>query len=157
MKYNSIKLFLSFLVLFATLGAKASECSDLIGTCEYYQCLEKQEKCGKDSYYIDFGLRYCRKYKAQDYKYSEMGKEFLDNIRVCLQDELEREIIRAGELPQCSKIKKIAVQTHKRCYTENHFCNLPESDRRHVKLAAKKEIFDIQMLKFAIWIEKSCH
>lgn len=75
---------------------------------------------------------------------------------MCLQEELEREIVRADKLPKCSKVKKFAVETHKTCYRENHFCNLSDSDQRHVKLAAKKEIFDFQMLKFALWLEKSC-
>ena len=134
----------------------ASECGDLLGTCEYYQCTEKQEKCGKDGYYTEFGFHYCQKYKKEDYKYTERGKDFLANIRLCLQEELEREITRAGKLPRCSKIKKFAVLTHKRCYTEHKFCELPEADQRHVKLAAKKELFDVQMLKFAFWIEKTC-
>lgn len=142
--------------ILGVLSLHASDCDMAVGTCEYYQCLEKQENCGQDGYYIEFGLHYCRKYQAEDYKYTERGKEFLDNIRTCLQGELEREIIRAGELPKCSKIKKFAIETHKSCYSENHYCNLPNSDQRHIKLAAKKEIFDFQLLKFALWLEKSC-
>ena len=156
MKLTGYKLLISTFILFSALGASASQCSDLIGTCEYYQCLEEQEKCGEDSYYIEFGLHYCRKYQAKEYKYTSQGKEFLSNIRTCLQEELEREIIRAGELPKCSKIEKFAVATHKTCYKQYDFCSLPEDDRRHVKLAAKKEIFDVQMLKFAFWLEKYC-
>lgn len=134
----------------------ASDCASLLGTCEYYQCIEKQENCGKDSYYLEFGAHYCRKYQAQEHKYTERGKEFLHATRLCLQDELEREYIRAGELPKCSKIKKFASETHKYCYTENKFCNLSVSDQLHIKFAAKKEIFDFQLLKFAFWLEKSC-
>lgn len=157
MKITKSKLFISILILLSGLGALASQCSDLIGSCEYYQCLENQENCGEDSYYIEFGLHYCRKYQAKEYKYTEQGKEFLTNIRTCLQEELEREIVRAGELPKCSKVEKFAVETHKTCYRKYDFCGLPDDDRRHVKLAAKKEIFDVKMLKFAIWLEKYCH
>lgn len=135
---------------------QASQCADLLGTCEYYQCLEKQEKCGKDGYYKEFGLHYCRKYQTEEYKYTERGKKFLTDVRLCLQEELEREFVRAGEFPKCSKIKKFAIDTHKRCYIENKFCEIPEADQRHVKLAAKKEIIDFQFLKFALWIEKTC-
>lgn len=134
----------------------ASDCAELLGTCEYYQCMEKKEKCGKDGYFVEFGLHYCGKYQKEEYKYTERGKQFLKNVRLCLQDELEREFVRAGKLPKCSKIKKFAIETHKRCYTENKFCELSEADQRHVKLAAKKEILDYQFLKFALWIEKSC-
>jgi len=149
--------FIVFIIgIFGALSLQASQCTSLLGTCEYYQCLEKQEGCGKDGYYIEFGAHYCRKYQVEDYKYSERGKDFLNNIRVCLQDELEIEITRAGELPECSKVKKFAVATHKTCYRENHFCDLSDSDQRHVKFAAKSEIFDLQMLKFAFWLEKSC-
>ncbi len=142
--------------IFGVLSLHASNCAMAVGTCEYYQCLEKQENCGTDGYYIQFGSHYCHKYQVEEYKYTERGKEFLNKIRVCLQDELEREYTRAGELPKCSKIKKFAVETHKHCYTENKFCNLPDSDQRHIKFAAKKEIFDFQLLKFAFWLQKSC-
>lgn len=152
-----LRLIVFIIGLLGVLSLHASECAMAVGTCEYYQCLEKQEGCGKDGYYIEFGAHYCRKYKAEEYKYTERGKEFLNNIRVCLQDELEREFQRASQFPKCSQIKKFAVETHKNCYRENSFCDLPDSDQRHVKLAAKKEILDFQMLKFAFWLEKSCH
>lgn len=142
--------------ILGVLSLHASDCASLLGTCEYYQCLEKQENCGEDGYYIEFGAHYCRKYQAEESKYTEHGQDFLNNIRVCLQDELEREFQRASEFPKCDDIKKFAVETHKHCYREHHFCDLPNSDQRHVKLAAKKEIFDFQMLKFALWLEKSC-
>ncbi|MES2801478.1 MAG: hypothetical protein V4654_03215 [Bdellovibrionota bacterium] len=149
--------FIVFLFgVMGVLSLHASECAKALGTCEYYQCLEKQENCGKDGYYIKFGVHYCRKYQAEQSEYTARGQEFLDNIRVCLQEELEREHQRAGELPKCSKVKKFAVETHKHCYSENNFCSLPKTDQYHVKLAAKKEIFDFQMLRFAFWLEKSC-
>lgn len=141
-------------VLFSTVSF--ADCSENVGTCAYYQCVEKQEKCGPNGYYSKFGFHYCKKYQATQDSYTARGQEFLNNIRQCLQEELERERIRANALPRCSKVKKFAVDTHKRCYQQHGFCNLPHADQLRVKLTAKKEIIDPQMFLFAIWLEKSC-
>lgn len=150
------RFFILLLGIGLSLTASAQNCAELMGTCEYYQCVEQQENCGKKGYYIKFGDHYCRKYQMKEYDYTQKGKEFLHNVRLCLQEELERERIRANELPKCSKIEKFAIATHKHCYREYRFCNLPLSDQWHVKLTAKKEIFDPQFFLFALWLEKSC-
>lgn len=142
--------------LFTAFAVQASDCSDLIGTCDYYQCIERSQSCGKKGYYIEFGQHYCEKYQADQINYTKRGQEFLNDIRTCLQDELERENIRTGHLPTCGHIKKFAVETHKTCYEQYGFCSLPDLDQRRIKLTAKKELFDWQMLKFAFWLEKSC-
>lgn len=154
--------FIFIPILFASLsvGAQAFEavanCSEIIGTCKYYRCVEKQESCGPKGYYTKFGLHYCEKYKADEHEYTERGKEFLHGVRNCLQDELERERIRSNALPRCAKVKKFAIATHKFCYQQQGFCNLPVSDRLRVKFTAKKELVDFQMFLFAVWLEKQC-
>lgn len=153
-----VRGFIVFIIsLFGVLSSHAVDCSGLLGTCQYYQCLEIQEKCGKDGYYLEFGAKYCRKYQADHNEYTERGREFLVHIRECLQDELDREIHRAGELPKCSKVKNFAVETHKSCYSQYRFCDLPDSDKLRIKLTAKYELLDFQLLKFAFWLEKSCY
>lgn len=149
--------FFVFLVgLFSAFAVNAADCSHLVGTCEYYQCLEGQEQCGSKGYYLKFGKHYCEKYQNDESEYSEKGREFLTNIRNCLQDELEREVTRANELPKCSKVEKFAVATHKYCYQQYGFCDLPRKDRRRIKLTAKKELIHFRMLLFGFWLEKSC-
>ncbi|MCM2353025.1 MAG: hypothetical protein NDI63_05355 [Pseudobdellovibrio sp.] len=149
--------FFVFLIgVFSALTVQASDCADLVGTCYYYKCIERSEACGKKGYYLEFGEHYCEKYQADQDNYTARGQEFLNHIRSCLQDELERENIRLGHLPVCDKVKKFAVDTHKTCYQEYDFCSLPDADKRRIKLTAKKELFDWQMLKFAFWLEKSC-
>ncbi|WP_409478079.1 hypothetical protein [Pseudobdellovibrio sp. HCB154] len=149
-------LSIFLLGMFAVLSVRASDCGALLGTCDYYQCLEMREQCGSDGYYLKFGKHYCEKYQADEANYSEKGREFLANIRTCLQEELEREQIRANEFPRCSKVEKFAVGTHKYCYQQYGFCDLPRKDRRHIKLTAKKELIHFRMLLFGFWLEKAC-
>jgi hypothetical protein len=149
--------FILFFIVFLGVGSlQAQNCSELIGTCEYYQCIENTEQCGSKGYYLEFGKHYCEKYKANQSKYTYQGEAFLDNIRNCLQDELERERERSGQLPSCGQIKKFAIETHKTCYRQYDFCGLSTSDSVRIKLTATKELFDPQMFKFAFWLEKSC-
>lgn len=149
--------FFVFIVsVFAALTVQAADCSHLVNSCEYYQCLETQEQCGAKGYYLKFGKHYCEKYQANEAEYSEAGREFLVNIRSCLQDELEREITRANRLPKCDKVEKFAVGTHRYCYQKFGFCNLPSKDRTRVKLTAKKELIHFRMIIFGLWLEKAC-
>jgi hypothetical protein len=150
---RGLALFI-FTILFSMISF--ANCAESIGSCEYYQCIEKQENCGAKSYYTNFGLHYCKKYHAEQSNYTERGQEFLINIRTCLQVELERERIRTNELPRCSKVKKFAIRSHKLCYQQYEFCKLPKADRRRIEKAAKKEIIHPQMFLFALWLEKSC-
>lgn len=137
--------------------AYATVCSNQLGTCDYYQCLEKQEKCGKKGYYVDFAEKYCLKYQKEQSEYTKSGQEFLNHIRLCLQQKLETTVVQNEKRPGCKEIKKIAIATHKECYNQYKFCELPESDQRKIKFTAKKEVLDFQVLKFAIWLEKACH
>lgn len=150
----------AFLFLVATflMGALtfASECSSMLGTCEYYQCLEHTEQCGSKGYYIKFGQHYCEKYQNKQSKYSDQGQEFITQIRLCLEEELEREQVKNNRLPHCEKVQKFAVGTHKYCYRKYDFCSLPQEDRTRIKLTAKKEVIHPQMLLFAFWLEKLC-
>lgn len=142
--------------IFAVIAVHASDCGALVGTCEYYQCLEQREQCGSKGYYLKFGQHYCEKYRNDEANYSEKGREFLSQIRACLQDELEREQIRNNDFPRCDKVEKFAVATHKYCYQKLGFCDLPRKDRRRIKFTAKKELIHFRMLMFGIWLEKSC-
>ncbi|AZZ37720.1 hypothetical protein CIK05_13240 [Bdellovibrio sp. qaytius] len=163
--YIHVMRHVIFLFLFAfstslVVNAKdipsAQSCAEKIGTCEYYNCLEERESCGSNGYYLKFAAHYCRKYQEKQNKYTDRGQEFLTSIRTCLQDELERERIHSNELPSCSKIENFAIETHKYCYQKSNFCGLPLQDQIRVKLTAKKEIIHIDMIKFGLWLEKSC-
>jgi Stanniocalcin family len=151
------EVFIFIIGLLAAFNLQASSCSYAVGICEYYMCLESHENCGPNGYYLDFGLHYCNKYKSNESFYTTQGQDFLVNIRTCLQEELEREQIRTGQFPMCSEVKKIAVDTHKYCYEKYNFCELPTEDQINVKLSAASAIFDLDILKFAFWLEKSCN
>lgn len=128
-------------------------CSDKIGTCDYYSCLEEKNQCGNQGYYLNFGKYYCEKYSSQANYYSESGQTFLQNIRRCLQEKLEE----VNQLPSCIDIKNMAIRTHKQCYTENNYCALPAGDKFRVKLTAVLEIFDADFVKFAKFLQGHCN
>ena len=144
------------MAVFIGLSVHASDCTSLIGTCEYYQCVEKTEQCGSKGYYLKFGKHYCEKYKNDQAKYSEKGQEFLIKIRSCLQQGLELEHTNTNKYPKCDDALKFAVGTHKSCYTKYGFCDLPSDDKARIKRTAKKELIHFQMLLFGFWLEKAC-
>jgi hypothetical protein len=51
--------------VFALKSASATDCAPLIGTCEYYQCVERQLlSCGQTGYTMGYGYYYCKKFEA---------------------------------------------------------------------------------------------
>ena len=151
-----IKAFFIGIFLVGSVAMAADSCSSLIGSCDYYKCVESQEHCGKNGYYLKFGDHYCRQYQADQPNYTELGQIFLDHLRSCLQEQLEADRETQGALPQCSNVKTFAIQTHKYCYQKYNFCELSEGDQWRIKLTAKKEILDPQMFLFALYLEKMC-
>lgn len=149
-------LTLFFILNSAFVQAQDISCANSIGDCSYYQCVEQQEKCGSKGYYHKFAYHYCVKYKNDTDEYSQLGQIFLNNIRQCLQEELEIEKAKRGKMPSCSNVKSFAVGTHEACYEKYRFCELSYMDKFRIKYTAKKEIFDFDMLKFAFHLEKMC-
>lgn len=151
------KIRFSIILFFTTLAISVvstanTNCSQYIGTCDYYSCLESYNKCGDKGYYLNFGLHYCKKYVQSEAEYSDNGQTFLNNIRSCLQEKLEEQNI----LPDCSHIKEFAVNTHKQCYEENNYCKLSFFDKLRVQFIAKKEIFDKNFSQFAVYLNQLC-
>jgi hypothetical protein len=113
-------------------------CSALVGSCEYYSCIEEERlSCGPSGYPIGYGKKYCEKLSALEFKpallevnqkvFPADGNLWRDEVRSCLQEEMES-YFQSSEL-SCEGLKEFAFDSHPRCYTQSiSFCELtPES------------------------------
>jgi hypothetical protein len=92
----------------------------------FYRCAEQTLACGPDGYLIGYGARYVERF----YRYtrpwmSPAGKQWIDNVLVCLQVSLRDRIDSATS---CEDVRVRAFDSHPACYVDNGFCSLPWSD-----------------------------
>ena len=120
-----------FIILFSLLGIEltyasevlnSDDCAELIGSCDYYLCQEKNRPCGSKGYFLAFGYRYCSdSLERLAYEVSPKGKEWLSVTATCLQREIQAMDL---ENKSCKEIKKAAIKSHDKCYSEISFCSL---------------------------------
>ncbi len=115
------------------------DCAELIGSCEYYECIDQERlSCGDDGYALGYGKKYCERFSAIDFQenappfsgdfYPAKGNEWRDNVRSCLQVSMEA-FFASDEAKDCSALRTFAFDSHPACYTgAPSFCELtPEN------------------------------
>ena len=122
-----MKIFL-FMIFLSINTYSFDECHDLTSDCEFYSCAEKQKHCGKKSYLIGFGHKYCNKFEKRKYKFSSEGKRWIEEVKRCLirkLDNVENQL-------SCKRFKKIAIKHHVPCYINSGYCALSKKDKKSV-------------------------
>jgi hypothetical protein len=110
-------------------------CSDLIGSCDYYRCVEEERlSCGESGYPLGYGQRYCEILSAIDFPASlpglnqavhpADGNVWKSGVRSCLQEQMDK-FFAADPKPSCQDLRSFAFGSHPLCYTQEvSFCNL---------------------------------
>lgn len=119
----------------ASSEAKLDRCSDLIGSCDYYRCVEEERlSCGESGYPLGYGQRYCEILSAINFPASISafkktvhpadGNVWKTNVRSCLQVEMDK-YFAANPQVTCGDLRSFAFGSHPRCYTQEvSFCNM---------------------------------
>ena len=82
--------------------------------CTWYtECLEKRHPCSKDNYAEKYAKYFCDKYGDSYSQFSQKGKEWIDGVRLCLQNSL---VPMLHENITCTDMKKEAFDAHVCCY-----------------------------------------
>ncbi len=136
------KFSLLFVLAFTTANASplnetnSTVCSPLVGTCEYYDCVEKNLiSCGETGYTIGYGKFYCEKFKAvlPQPVFSNHERElfpvdwhlWLQKTAICLHSAIDNHIA-TTEMQTCENLRNAAFKSHASCYTsDDSFCFLP--------------------------------
>ncbi|KAL4232296.1 hypothetical protein ACF0H5_009867 [Mactra antiquata] len=103
--------------------------------CTWYkQCLAKRFPCeaNNDSYAVSFGDKICNDFTKQRSLFSDVGQQWIDTTRACLQKQLAS-ILSAPTSTSCDDIRTFAFNTHAQCYNNPpigcpSFCELLFSD-----------------------------
>lgn len=114
------------LALFAALLWSSSTMASEPG-CGVYRQVERACACGPEGYALGYGLKYCRRFAAED-RFSRLGRQWRDEIVACLQERLRAAMPRTG--CDCRAIRRSAYASHYACYAEASvsICDLPARD-----------------------------
>lgn len=133
-------MFLVFLSLVlserALAQAEPTTCSSLIGTCEYYDCVEHELlACGSEGYVLGYGKRYCEKFAQvrplphltphEKELFPVEWNSWLQKTAQCLHSAIDDYFLE-GSSRSCSTLRSAAFASHAHCYTTgDSFCFLP--------------------------------
>jgi hypothetical protein len=103
------------------------EAGDIAGhEATFYACAEETLHCGSSGYLIGYGKKYAERYYRKTRPWmSAAGKQWIDDVLVCLQEELRASI---DSETSCPDVRTIAFDSHPGCYLDNGFCELPFLD-----------------------------
>ncbi len=130
-----LNLLLPLALSLSSSASPNDRCSALVGTCEYYSCVEAERiACGDQGYALGYGVKYCNKLSSLVFEPSKPGlnadtfpgdgNEWRDNVRTCLQTEMEG-FFASGEPVTCESLRAFAFGSHPSCYTQGpSFCEL---------------------------------
>jgi hypothetical protein len=148
---------LVFLTAGDVTNASAETASKSSLNCDIYNQLDQHCRCeGEENYLIRYGRRYCERFLNAT-GWTPAGATWRDRTLMCLEDSLTQRLTRKPpDACDCKAIKKIAVETHIRCYTQEtaSVCRLPFSDWRKIyQIIDARDLFDPEGLSqmMSIW------
>lgn len=136
-----IKIFLFILFISTNLQAGPSRFS-----CEYYEEVESEFSCGRQGYLRKFGIPLCQRYLSAESGLSPDLVNWLQEVRLCLQVELENNL---NNISDCVGLKKIALTSHEGCYRSTGFCNLSFREKLKVLRLTSSMILNRDVLRLA--------
>jgi hypothetical protein len=97
---------------------------------DFYRCVDDVvgdgAGCGNDGYLLGYGARYAERfYRVTRPRMSARGQRWIDDVLVCLQEELQ---VGIDASTGCDDIRSIAFDSHPGCYVGAGFCTLPLVD-----------------------------
>ncbi|OUR99712.1 hypothetical protein A9Q84_01425 [Halobacteriovorax marinus] len=141
-----------FIFLFSLSSSAQFNCDELLDDCEFYSCVEEEKHCGKRGYMMAFGKKYCMKFQTEIDRFSENGKVWVSNVRLCLIDKMNN----TDETLSCKKFKKAQVKSHLPCYVESGYCSLSGKDKRSINKVILKSLWKPSLIFAGLRVLGSC-
>ncbi|WP_372651536.1 hypothetical protein [Halobacteriovorax sp.] len=145
------KFLFLIILIFSSSWAFAESCETMDNDCEYYSCVEEQRHCGKKGYLLGFGKKYCLKFSEQDYRFSKKGRKWLNDVRECLIDNLDK-----SEAVSCKEFKREQFRAHVPCYVNTGYCELSRRDRFAVKKVIYKSLWRPSLIWSGMRVVLNC-
>ncbi len=118
--------------------ASPQEACSFDGTiCDFYCYKANELGCAKDTYLLQFGQKYCRRYIRNSSKFSDRVQAVLAKIRSCLVDRLENQ-----RGLTCVDAEVVGMHSHVSCYVDSGFCGLAKMDQFQIFWLANELIFN---------------
>ena len=140
MKSLFLTMWIAITSLLSSSAQAEKNCESLIGTCDFYLCLEADLKCGPSGYLINYGYKYCRRSldSLVQHMQSDAGKFWVIDTIQCLQTKVT--IALQLHSLTCREIESVAIQSHPDCYVDSGICWLPPGDKIRIFHTIKDQI-----------------
>lgn len=128
-------------------GRSPVPCAALLGSCDYYRCLENGLQCGKNGYLIGFAHKYCeRSMRTLKQKMeSSKSEQWIYKTSYCLQKKVNDESLTVSRpLVSCEQLQKDAYNSHSTCYVQSGFCDLSFKEKLSVLNSIKEEALSLK-------------
>ena len=140
------------LTMILSLTASAAECQPTISaSCSFYECAEKQKKCGNDSYLINSGLKYCNLMTQNVAQFSPGSRVVIAELLRCQQNYVLTPL--NNKEAGCAEVESMGYESMRWCYS-NHgsfsnqsMCDLPYDWAKWLKLVKQTEPVDELAIK----------
>lgn len=107
-------------------------------SCEFYSdCMEKQFQCGSQGYPLQYGQKYCERFKSLNtsnsysrFTLSPEGVNWRNETLKCLQNVLIPSLTMVSLVSNCDAVERFAFASHPKCYTQpgSSICDIPKKD-----------------------------
>ncbi|TKR96838.1 hypothetical protein L596_010800 [Steinernema carpocapsae] len=128
----AMRLLAVILVASSLSVAELDECKG----CQAYDCIEDTVNCGKDSYLLKYGGKYCRKFNDPETleHFSPVGKEFVKCTTTCLKQFMQDYVNKMAKTQpfsptQCDSLENAAFHSHVKCYIDCDFCTVCKTQK----------------------------
>jgi len=137
-----------------------ASCFHPTGDCNWYlDCLDKRFAYGPSSYAVNYGLKYCNRFKSltpQDLTPS--GLQWRDATMVCLQQKLVP-LLSQTSAPTSEQITSLAFDSHPGCYTNNGsvgICSDPHDWATIATTVDKEDLLTMKSAKQSAAVAQLC-
>ncbi len=138
-----------------------SDCTPLIGSCDFYLCQERNNPCGLEGYNLGYGYKYCSasKFGLIERMSTSASKNWVLQVFSCLQKQSGIDSQQLSATPagsRCESIRSQAMNAHPGCYVQAGFCDLPLSEKVKIVKTIKAELFSIDTVIQGHEVLKRC-
>ncbi|CAF1282080.1 unnamed protein product [Adineta steineri] len=124
-------------------------------TCTFYiDCLEAKAPCGSNGYALKYGMKNCIKFSNTIKSFTSQGQTWVWNTMNCLQKALVMPLRNCEK--DCSKLLKIAFDSHPECYVNSGICDLDPDEWLTLLGVVGKDLFSLDSIIQALKTGSMC-
>lgn len=92
------------------------------GDCDFYTCFEARHPCDSHNYALNYGLRFCHRFREEYDQFNQQGQELISGTRRCSMMAM-LEHYNASHV-NCEDVEAEAKMSHSICERQHGICDI---------------------------------